>query len=90
MRLEFTKQLFLLSVKETKNNSPKYQHYIFVDEEVGETITLLGEKKPVQVKRDYEVRLSLTLDKKTLLEDGKKVQYDIGKLFLNEIKMLGE
>ena len=88
MRLEFTKQMKLIEVEETKNKNPKYQFYVLYDKATKESITVLGEKKPVQENQMCEVSFTLRMDKKTVVEQGKKVQYDIGSLFLNSIKSL--
>lgn len=89
MRLEFTKQMKLIEVEETKNKNPKYQFYVLYDKATKENVTVLGEKKPVQENQMCEVTLSLKMEKKTVVEQGKKVQYDIASLFLNDIKILG-
>lgn len=85
MRLKIKKKLLVISVSESKN--PNYVTYNLVSREdkSPDVATIFGVKLPVEPMKEYVFDINLTVDKKTLVEGGKKVQYDICKMFVNGV-----
>lgn len=85
MRLKIIKKMTVISSYESKN--PKYRTYNLVstEEKSPDVLTVFGVYLPVEPMKEYTFDINLTVDKKTLTEAGKRVQYDICKLFLNGI-----
>lgn len=85
MKLNLRKKLLVISVSETKN--PKFANYTLVSKEDKnpDVATFFGVKLPVEPMTEYTFDINLTIDKKSITENGQRVMYDVCRVFVNGI-----